>query len=176
MQKGIALWFTGLSGAGKTTISRIVEKKLKTLGFRVQSLDGDEVRRHLAFDLGFSYEDRMTNIRRAAFVAKLLTEHQIIVLASFITPYQEMRDYCRKQIGSYAEIYVKCSLEECIRRDVKGLYKQALAGKIKHFTGISDPFEEPKHPDLILHSDQTEPEDCADEVIHFLKKHQYIQY
>lgn len=174
MQKGVAVWFTGLSGAGKTTISRIVENKLKSRNFQIQSLDGDQIRQHLTSDLGFSYEDRLTNIRHVAFIANLLTKHNVIVLASFITPYRQMREYCRNEIGSYVEVYVKCPIEECIRRDVKGLYKKALAGEINHFTGISDPFEEPEHPDLVLESNQTSPEACADQVLNYLKIHRFI--
>lgn len=172
---GTVVWFTGLSGAGKTTISQLVAEKLQARNVRHHLLDGDEVRAHLTKDLGFSKADRFTNIERVAYVANLLTQHDLIVLASFITPYQNMRDYCRKTIRSYVEVYVKCSLEECIRRDVKGMYQRALKREINHFTGISDPFETPLAPELILHSDKVSAETCANQVITFLEQAGYIR-
>ncbi|RCW50870.1 adenylyl-sulfate kinase [Paenibacillus prosopidis] len=174
MQKGVTVWFTGLSGAGKTTISRLVETKLIESGIRVEAFDGDVVRRNLTADLGFSKEDRQKNIERVAFVAKLLTRNDVIVLASFISPYRQMRDYCRQEIGSFIEVFVKCSLAECIRRDVKGLYKKALNGEIPGFTGISDPFEEPDNPDIALDTEIEEPVESAAKIIEYLKQHRYI--
>lgn len=137
-------------------------------------LDGDVVRRHLTADLGYSREDRQKNIERAVYVAKLLTRNDVIVLASFISPYQQMRNYCREEIGSFIEVFIKCSLEECIRRDVKGLYKKALNGEIKHFTGITDPFEEPQSPEMIIETDRVTPEESAAKIIAFLEEHRYI--
>ncbi|MBA4494475.1 adenylyl-sulfate kinase [Paenactinomyces guangxiensis] len=175
-QKGIALWLTGLSGAGKTTIAYLVGQRLKNdHHVRVQVLDGDLLRKVFSKDLGFTREDRFRHIERAAFIAKLLIEHGVITIASFITPYQEMRDYCRKQIGSFAEIYIKCPLSECIERDVKGLYKKALKGKIPYFTGISDPYEEPVNPDLVIETATESPDESAERVIHFLGRKGYIQ-
>ncbi|MBD2871513.1 adenylyl-sulfate kinase [Paenibacillus arenilitoris] len=175
MQKGVAVWFTGLSGTGKTTICRLVEAELINYGIRVEVLDGDEVRKRLTADLGFSKEDRQKNIERVAFVAKLLTRNDVIVLASFITPYRHMRDYCRQEISSFIEVFVKCSLAECIRRDVKGLYKKALKGEIHGFTGISDPFEEPENPDIVLDTENEAPDESAAIIIHYLMQHQYIK-
>jgi adenylylsulfate kinase len=174
-QKGVTLWFTGLSGAGKTTVARMVEERLKReYQLRVQLLDGDVLREVMNRDLGFSREDRFMHIQRAAFIANMLTEHGVIVLASFITPYQEMRDYCRRQIENYAEIYIKCPLSVCIERDVKGLYKKALEGKIENFTGISDPYEEPLNPDLVIETLTETPEESAERVIQYLSRQRYI--
>lgn len=173
-QKGITVWLTGLSGSGKTTLACLLEKKLSAWGSRVERLDGDAVRAHLTKDLGFSKADRFAHIERVAYVADLLTKHNVIVLASFISPYRAMRAHCRKVISSFAEVYVKCPLEECIRRDVKGLYARALKGEIPCFTGISDPFEEPESPDLTVHTHQEEPEESADHVIRFLLNRGYL--
>lgn len=174
-QKGVTLWLTGLSGAGKTTIARLVEDRLKKeRNIRIQMLDGDILREVINRELGFTKQDRFTQIKRAAFIAKLLTDHGVIVLASFITPYQSMRDYCRSQISQYKELYVQCPLSKCIDRDVKGLYKQALAGEIDHFTGISDPYEEPVQPDLVIKTAKETPEQSAERVIRFLEKEGYI--
>jgi adenylylsulfate kinase len=174
MRKGVTVWFTGLSGAGKTTISKMVESSLRKSDLKVEVLDGDAVRQHLTSDLGFSKADRQKNIERVAFVSKLLARNGVITLASFITPYKEMRDFCRREIGSYVEIYVKCPLEECIRRDVKGLYKKALDGEIQQFTGISDPFEEPDRPELVLDTTEDSKEICAAKVLDYLIRHSYI--
>ncbi|UOF90559.1 adenylyl-sulfate kinase [Fodinisporobacter ferrooxydans] len=176
MQKGVTVWLTGLSGAGKTTISRLVETELSKSGFRVEVLDGDEIRQYLSKELGFLKEDRQKNIERAAYVAKLLTRNDVIVLASFISPYQKLREYCRREIGSFIEVYVKCSLEECIRRDVKHLYKKALNGEIQHFTGISDTFEEPENPDIIVQTDRETPAESASRILDYLIRRQYIIY
>jgi adenylylsulfate kinase len=174
LQKGVTVWFTGLSGAGKTTISGLVEAELRQSGKKVEALDGDVVRRNLTADLGFSKEDRFTNIQRVAYVAKLLTRNDIIVLASFISPYQEMRDYCRKEIGSFIEVFVKCPLEECISRDVKGLYKKALKGEISHFTGITDHFEEPMNPDVVVETGVETPQESAAIIMAYLARNHYV--
>lgn len=174
MQKGVTVWFTGLSGAGKTTISRHVKEKLTIENYNVEMLDGDVVRQQLTSDLGFSKQDRQKNIERIAFVAKVLTRNDIIVLATFISPYQSMRDYCREEIESFVEVYVKCSLEECIRRDVKGLYKKALNQEIEQFTGISDPFEAPEQPNLVLNTEQESIEESVTKVIDYLKCNGFI--
>lgn len=162
------------SRSGKTTIAEWIEKRLLERNLRVERLDGDSVRTSLTKDLGFSKEDRLAHIERVAFVARLLTKHDVIVLASFISPYREMRERCRRLISPFAEVYVKCPLEECIRRDVKGLYARALKGEIRDFTGISAPFEEPRHPDLILNTDVEEPEESASKVIAYLERNGYI--
>jgi adenylylsulfate kinase len=174
LQKGVTLWFTGLSGSGKTTISRLVEKKLKSASINVEPLDGDILRHHITSELGFSKSDRQKNLERAAYIAKILTRNDIIVLASFISPYKSMRDYCKKEVGSFVEIYVKCSIEECIRRDVKGLYKKALNGEIERFTGISDPFEQPEKPDLVLETDKETARESAAKVVSYLRDKGYI--
>lgn len=158
-QQGFVLWFTGLSGAGKTTLAVALEKELKTRGLRVERLDGDIVRQALTRDLGFSKEDRDMNIERVTFVAKLLSRNGVAVLCSFISPYQVTRDMVRREVTNFVECYVEVPLEEVIRRDVKGLYKKALAGEIPNFTGVSDPYEPPLQAEIVVNSaDQTEQE------------------
>ncbi len=174
MQKGYTLWFTGLSGAGKTTLGNLVEIELKARGIKVECLDGDVVRRGLCRDLGFSLEDRMKNIERVCFVAKLLNRHGIWVTASFITPYRSMRSLCRKELSNYMEVYVKCPLDVLINRDIKGLYKKAIAGEIKNFTGISDPFEVPVNPDIVVQTDRETPEESLAGIITWLEGRKLI--
>ncbi|MCL6479194.1 MAG: adenylyl-sulfate kinase [Peptococcaceae bacterium] len=176
MQKGYTLWFTGLSGAGKTTLGSLVERELKARGIKVESLDGDVVRRGLCRDLGFSPEDRMKNIERVCFVAGLLNRNGIWVTASFITPYRSMRALCRKELSNYIEVYVQCSLDVLINRDIKGLYKKAMAGKIANFTGISDPFEEPENPDIVVRTDRETPEESLARIISWLEHKNLIPY
>jgi adenylylsulfate kinase len=170
MQKGATVWFTGLSGAGKTTICHEVAAQLSEMGIKPELLDGDEVRKHVSKDLAFNREDRIKNIQRMAFICKILTRNHILVLASFLSPYQEMRDHCRSEIDPFIEVYVKCPLEECIRRDVKGLYSKALSGEIKQFTGISDPYEVPSDPHLVLETDTETVNDSASRVVDYLKQ------
>jgi adenylylsulfate kinase len=174
LQNGVTVWFTGLSGAGKTTISQLVESSLKAHGVKVEALDGDEVRRNLTAGLGFTKEDRMRNNELVTYVAKLLTRNDVIVLASLISPYREMRSYARQEIGCFVEVYVRCSLEECIRRDVKGLYKKAINGEITSFTGISDPFEEPNHSEIIIDTDLETVNACVEKILNYLKRHGYL--
>lgn len=151
-QKGFTLWFTGLSGAGKTALAKELEPILRQRGLKVERLDGDIVREGLTRDLGFSKEDRDKNIERVTFVAKLLTRNGVAVLCSFISPYIERRNLTRQEIGNFVECYVECSLEVLISRDVKGLYKKALAGEIPNFTGVSDPYEPPPNPEIAVDS------------------------
>ncbi|WP_240040923.1 adenylyl-sulfate kinase [Paenibacillus ginsengarvi] len=147
---GNVLWFTGLSGAGKTTTAEYVLAGLRKRGRQVEMLDGDELRTTICKGLGFSREDRMENVKRIAYVAGLLSKHGVDVLVSAITPYAEMREHARKVLPRYVEIYVECPLEECERRDVKGLYAKARRGELQRFTGISDPYEIPLSPDITI--------------------------
>ena len=151
-QKGFTIWFTGLSGAGKSTLAEALEQRLQAYGRNVEILDGDEVRTHLSKGLGFSREDRDTNIKRIAFVCGLLTRNGVACISAAISPYRETRAWAREHIGNFVEIYVKCPLEVCRQRDVKGLYKLVDEGKITHFTGVDDPYEEPEQPELVIES------------------------
>jgi len=173
-QKGFTLWFTGLSGAGKTTIAQRVEQTLRERGFKVELLDGDVVRTNLSKGLGFSKEDRDTNIKRIGFVCKLLTRNGVIAIASAISPYREVRDYNRQQIGDFVEVFVKCPLETCIQRDVKGLYQKALAGEIKNYTGVSDPYEEPLNPEIIVETDRESVEESTAKILAKLTELGYL--
>ncbi|MBM3213888.1 adenylyl-sulfate kinase [Candidatus Poribacteria bacterium] len=174
MGKGFTVWFTGLSGAGKTTISNRLEALIRERGRNVEILDGDVVRTHLSKGLGFSKEDRDENIKRIAFVCKLLTRNGAATLAAAISPYREVRDYARAEIGNFVEVYVRCPLEVCIERDVKGLYKKALAGEIPQFTGVSDPYEEPLNPEVICDTDTETVEASAKKIIAKLDELGYL--
>ena len=151
---GVTVWFTGLPCCGKTTIADQVAFRLQQKGYRVERLDGDIVRKGFTSDLGFSKKDRDENIRRVTAVAKDRTRLNFIVLASFVSPYRKQRRNARKEIGAFIEVYVRCPREICMQRDVKGMYQKALEGKISHFTGVDDPYEEPEHPDLIVDTDK----------------------
>jgi len=150
--KGFTLWFTGLSGAGKTTLAKATEDELRARGMKVEVLDGDIVRQNLSKGLGFSKEDRDTNIRRIGFVSNLLSRNNVVAIAAAISPYQEIRDEVRANTVNFIEVYVECPVEVLIERDVKGLYQKALAGEIKNFTGISDPYEPPLNPEIVVNS------------------------
>lgn len=152
MNKGFTLWFTGMSGAGKSTLAGLVAEELRERGHRVEVLDGDEVRTHLSKGLGFSKEDRDTNIRRIGYVAKLLARNGVIAITAAISPYRDIRDEVRRAHENFFEVYVKCPLDTLVERDVKGLYKKALAGELPNFTGVSDPYEEPTTPELVIES------------------------
>ena len=161
--RGVTIWLTGLSGAGKSTISSALAGELELRGKRVEILDGDVIRENLSKGLGFSKEDRDENIRRIGFVAQLLTRHRAFVLVAAISPYRDIRDEVRARIGDFVEVHVDCSIEELSRRDVKGLYAKALSGEIKNFTGVSDPYEAPLHPEVVVSSEtQTVGESVAD--------------
>ncbi len=147
-QRGVTVWFTGLSGSGKTTISQALEAKLRAAGAKLEVLDGDIVRTNLTKGLGFSKEDRDENVRRIGFVSNLLTRNGVIVLVSAISPYRDVRDQVRARIGDFVEVFANTPVEVCEQRDVKGLYKKARSGEIKNFTGISDPYEEPLNPEV----------------------------
>ncbi|HHW08651.1 MAG TPA: adenylyl-sulfate kinase [Firmicutes bacterium] len=168
-RRGFVLWFTGLSGAGKSTLARLTADVLCRRGLPVEVLDGDEVRTNLCKGLGFSKEDRDTNIRRIGYVARLLCRHGVCVLTAAISPYRETRRQVREEIGHFYEVFVRCPLSVCIARDVKGLYKKALSGEIKHFTGVDDPYEEPLDPELVIDTHLETPEQSTQRVIQMLE-------
>lgn len=171
IKEGFVLWLTGLSGSGKTSISLELEKRFKERGIRyVQRLDGDVVRRELTKDLGFSKEDRDENIRRVGFVAKLLSENGVVTICAFISPYRDVRQEVRNKCKNFIEIFVSCPLEILIKRDPKGLYKKALNGEIKGFTGIDDPYEEPKNPEIIVDTSKESLNDSVEKIISYIDK------
>jgi adenylylsulfate kinase len=174
-QKGFTLWFTGLPCSGKSVVADLVARELKGRGLRVERLDGDIVRQSLTRDLGFSRKDRDENIRRVTFVAKLLSRNGVAVLTSFISPYREVRAETRREIEHFIEVYAKCPLSVCIERDVKGMYKKAMRGEIKEFTGISDPYEEPLDPEILLETDKEAPAESARKVLDKLTELGYIE-
>jgi adenylylsulfate kinase len=169
--QGAVMWFTGLSGAGKTTTARYAAGKLRERGRLVEVLDGDELRHTVCQGLGFTREDRFENIRRVVYLAKLLSRNGVDVLVSAITPYKDMRDYARGELPGYAEIYVECPLQVCEARDVKGLYAKARKGEVAAFTGISDPYETPEHPDLTLRTQAASLEANGAAVVRWLERH-----
>jgi adenylylsulfate kinase len=172
-RNGFTLWFTGLSGAGKTTIAELVRPELERRGLLVERLDGDEVREHLSKGLGFSKEDRDTNIERIGWVASRLTRHGAAVIVSAISPYVETRQKAREMVeqhGTFVEVFVDASVEECARRDVKGLYEKAFRGEIKEFTGVSDPYEPPASPEVCIESEHEEPHDSAARILEVLEE------
>lgn len=173
--KGFTLWFTGLSGAGKTTISEIVAKELTARGSKLEILDGDIVRENLSKGLGFSKEDRDINIRRIAFVADLLSRNGVPVITAAISPYRALRDEARDLMGErFIEVYIEASVDVCAERDVKGLYAKAFSGEIKEFTGVSDPYEPPENPEVTLKTAEEEPEESAAKLITYLEERQLI--
>lgn len=165
---GVTLWLTGLSGAGKTTIAAQLTQQLREEGHAVEWLDGDELRQRFGQGLGFSREDRFENIRRAVYIAGLLNRHGVITIVSVISPYREMREYARQELPRFTEVYVDCPLEVCEARDVKGLYAKARRGEIHAFTGISDPYEIPTHPELILYTADQSPEQSVAVIMNWL--------
>ena len=174
-RQGFTLWFTGLSGAGKSTLSTRVAEELRRRGVPVEILDGDEVRTNLSQGLGFSKADRDTNIQRIGYVCKLLTRNGIVAISAAISPYRQMRDYNRAQISRFIEVYVECSIEELTRRDVKGLYKKALAGELKNFTGVSDPYEPPLKPEITVHSERQSVDESVSAILTDLEQRGWIQ-
>jgi adenylylsulfate kinase len=173
--EGFCLWFTGLSGSGKSTITTHLVKELRKRGSRLEVLDGDVVRENLSKGLGFSKEDRDTNIRRIAFVANLLSRNDVPVITAAISPYKDIRNEAREMMGDrFIEAYVKVSLEEAERRDVKGLYAKARAGEIKEFTGVSDPYEPPENPELLIETEQQSPEESARQILTYLEERELI--
>ena len=176
MQKGFTLWLTGLSGAGKTTIANRTADILRERGIQgLEILDGDLVRTNLSKGLGFSREDRNTNIQRITFVADLLTRNDIVTIVAAISPYRESREYARKQIKNLIEVFVKCPLDVLTKRDVKGLYIKALKGEISNFTGVSDPYEEPLNPEVSVETDKETPEESVRKIIEKLEALGYVE-
>jgi len=173
--KGFYLWFTGLSGSGKTTLTNLLVKELRARGSKLEVLDGDIVRENLSKGLGFSKEDRDTNIRRIAFVANLLSRNGVPVITAAISPYREIRDEARQLMDErFIEVYLKASVEACEQRDVKGLYAKARAGEIKEFTGVSDPYEPPKHPEIVCDTENETPEQSAQKIIDYLEERELL--
>ena len=175
-QRGVVLWFTGLSGSGKSTIANEVAYKLHSMGKLSYILDGDNVRHGLNKDLGFSPEDRKENIRRISEVANLFADAGLITITAFISPYRKDRNFCRELVGKdrFLEIYVKAPLETCEKRDPKGMYKKARAGEIKEFTGINAPYEKPENPELIIDTDKVTIDESAEKVLKKLKELGYM--
>jgi adenylyl-sulfate kinase len=172
---GFTVWFTGLSGSGKSTLAEMLVDVLEQRGHRYELLDGDVVRTHLSKGLGFSKEDRDTNILRIGWVAERLTYHGAAVICSAISPYRDIRDQVRKTIPAFVEVYVQCSVEECARRDVKGLYEKAFRGEITGFTGVDDPYEPPENPELVLDTEQLDPRECLDLLVARLEELGYLR-
>ena len=173
-KRGVTIWLTGLSGAGKSTIADELVGDLRGRGRNVELLDGDVVRTNLSKGLGFSKEDRDTNIRRIGFVSKLLTRNGVTSIVAAISPYKDVRDEVREQIGDFVEVFVKCSLDELVKRDVKGLYEKAIKGEIKNFTGVSDPYEEPENPEVVVNTETEELGESVAKVLDTLTKLGYI--
>ncbi len=171
---GFVLWFTGLSGSGKTTIAKTLLPELQERGVRIERLDGDVVRESLTKDLGFTKEDRDTNIRRVTFVARVLSRNNVGVLASFISPYAKTRDFVRNEVTNYIEVFVDAPLEVCAERDVKGLYEKAFAGEIENFTGVSDPYQAPENPDIHVETHKETPEESVARILAWLEENEFI--
>ncbi len=177
-RKGFTLWLTGLSGAGKTTLATRLVAELRERGVTVEVLDGDEVRMNLSKGLGFSKEDRDTNIRRIGYVSRLLARNGVGVIAAAISPYRDVRDEVRRSVeqdgADFLEVFMKCPLDVLAERDVKGLYKKALAGEIKQFTGVSDPYEEPQSPEVVIESDREAIELSAGRILQELEQRRLV--
>jgi adenylyl-sulfate kinase len=167
---GFTVWFTGLPGAGKSTLAKLLEGKLRNIGLPVETLDGDEARKRLTKGLGFSREDRLENIRRIAYVAKLINQVGGISIVAAISPYAQSRDEARAEIQNFVEVFVQCPLKTCIERDPKGLYAKAQRGEVQHFTGISDPYEEPQDPTIVVETKKETPEESIKKVFMKLQK------
>jgi adenylyl-sulfate kinase len=174
MNPGFVVWLTGLPGSGKTTIALKLEPELRKLKRPVEVLDGDEIRQNLSKGLGFSREDRETHLKRVTYVAKLLSRNGVAVIAAFISPYRSIRDYARKETTNFMEVYVKCSVGTCAKRDPKGLYKKASSGQITDLTGPQDPYEEPTTPDLTLDTEMLTVEECVKAILNNLRERELI--
>jgi adenylylsulfate kinase len=173
--QGCVVWLTGLPGSGKTTLAKIIETQINALGLRSEVLDGDEVRKNLSPELGFSKQDRETHARRVVYISKLLSKNGIITLVALISPYRMFRNHARETIGTgFIEIWVKASSETCRMRDPKGLYKKATEGKVSNLTGVQDPYEPPLNPELIIETETETREQSADKIMNYLKKREYF--
>jgi len=173
--KGFTVWFTGLSGAGKSTVAEMLYHEFQARQMKTEILDGDVVRQNLSKGLGFSKEDRDTNIRRIAFVADLLSRNGVPVITSAVSPYRELRDEARELMGDrFIEVFVKASVEVCAERDAKGLYEKAFKGEIKEFTGVSDPYEIPENPELVIDTESQSPEQSAQQILVYLEEREFI--
>jgi len=170
-EKGLVVWITGLPCSGKTTISKEIAKYLEKKGKKVQLLDGDVLRSTINSDLGFSKKDRNENIKRVVYIARMLSGHKINVVVAFVSPYQEMRENARKICPNFIEVYLKCSLEKCKNRDVKGMYKKALKGEIKDFTGVQDRYEIPNNPEIILNTDKNTLKESLSQFTNYLERY-----
>ena len=169
-QKAVVVWLTGLPCSGKTTLAKEIEDYLNKKKLPVQVLDGDIVRKTICKDLGFSREDRNKNVERVSYIAQMLSDNGINVISAFVSPYKEMRDFARKICDNFIEVYVKCDVGECKTRDVKGMYKKAQKGEIKDFTGVQDPFEIPKNPEIIIDTKINSIDDSVQKILNFLKE------
>jgi adenylyl-sulfate kinase len=172
---GFTVWFTGLSGSGKSTLAELLVEVLERRGRRYELLDGDVVRTHLSKGLGFSKEDRDTNILRIGWVAERLTYHGAVVVVSAISPYRDVRDAVRRRIPRFVEVFVSCPVEVCAQRDVKGLYEKAFRGEISGFTGVDDPYEPPERPEVMVETDRMSPEDCLEAIVSTLDRLGYLE-
>jgi len=175
MDKGFVVWLTGLPKSGKTTIANELAKELRRRGLRVEVLDGNEVRENLSPDLGFSKADRETHARRVTYISKLLSRNGVAVIVALISPYRSFREHARGEIKNFVEVWVKCPVETCMKRDKEGLYKKALEGKIKDMTGVNDPYETPLKPEVVIDTDGETPNEGADRIIEKLEKLRYIK-
>jgi adenylylsulfate kinase len=173
--QGFTIWFTGLPCCGKTTIADQVAAILKKKNYLVERLDGDLIRQNFSSDLNFSKKDRDENIRRATFLAKMLSRNNVVVLASFVSPYRKQRKRARKEIKNFVEVYVRCPVKICMKRDVKGMYRKAMEGKITHFTGVDDPYEEPEDPELIVDTDIESVEESVGKVLQKIEDLGYLK-
>lgn len=173
-QLGFTVWLTGLPSSGKSTLAEWLRQDLEELGMPVELLDGDEVRQRLTKGLGFTKEDREENIRRISYVAKLLTRVGAVAIVAAISPYRDMRERARAEIGRFIEVYAQCPLQVCIDRDVKGLYAKAIRGEIPNFTGISDSYEPPTNPEIVVATDRMSPQDCLDTILKQLARLNYL--
>lgn len=175
MDKGFVVWITGLPCSGKTTVARGLESAFRENGIPVEVLDGDEVRTNLSADVGFSKEDRRTHAKRVAYVSKLLSRNGIAAVVALISPYRSFRRHVRETVTNFVEVYVSCPVEVCMERDVKGMYKKAIAGEIKDFTGVDDPYEEPDNPEIIIRSEKESPKESVNHVLGYLAEQGFIE-